>query len=114
MYNIHHKKIKSFGMEGTIGDDSAIGRLHAEYIRLIKEEMADLGYTQRLDIDPDFTIQYNEAQENFKFKLTVYGTYVGKSKSKWTIGIDGTQAIATQQSRLSESLQDRESQSNLR
>jgi hypothetical protein len=99
-------------MEGIIKDDSSIGRLKIELIRLKKLEMIELGYVQRLDIDPDFTIEYNETKDYFEFKLTVYATYVGKSKATWIIGIDGTTAITTQKSKLKESSMDQESQSN--
>ena len=112
MANLHHKPIKRFSLDGNIHDDSAIARLKTEYIRLVTSEMRLSGYALRLDIDPDFTIRYNEEQEIFEFKLSMYGTYVGREQSKWITGIDGTQVIRTQKSKSSESLSDRESQSN--
>lgn len=105
MERVHHKPIKSFGLEGTILDDSKIARLKEEYIRLLSLEMKLSGYVPRLDIDPDFTISYNEERNVFSFKLTIYGTFVGKKKSRWIIGIDGTKLISIQQNKLAESLQ---------
>lgn len=112
MANLHHKPIKKFSLDGTIHDDSAIGRLKTEYIRLLTTELRISGYAIRLDIDPDFTISYNESRQIFEFKLSVYGTYVGKEKSKWTIGIDGTTVLYTHPSKSKESSLDQESQSN--
>jgi hypothetical protein len=110
--NLHHKAIKTFNLDGIIRDDSAIGRLKVELIKLKITEMRDLGYVVRLDIDPNFTIQYNETKEYFEFKLTVYGTYIGKTKSKWTMGIDGTVLVPIAKNKLNESSQGRESTLN--
>jgi hypothetical protein len=71
--------------------------------------MRDLGYALRLDIDPDFTIEYNQTKETFTFKISIYGTYVGKKKIECVVGIDGTEVIYTQPNRLSESSQVQES-----
>jgi hypothetical protein len=112
--HIHHKPIRKFGFAGSIRDDSAIQRLRAEYMRLINSEMKILGYVPRLDIDPDFTISYNHIREHFEFTLSVYGSYVGKTRAQWTIGIDGTEVIAIQPSKSKGSLLDQESASNLK
>ncbi len=104
MVNLHHKPIKIFKLAGIIKDDAAIGRLRTEYIRILTQDMRDNGYALRLDIDPDFTIQYNSKHEYFEFNLSIYGTYIGRKKSKWTVGIDGT-TMFIQQSKSSESSQ---------
>jgi hypothetical protein len=106
MDNLHHKPIKRFSLDGNIYDDSAILRLKTEYIRLLVSEMKISGYVPRFDIDPDFTIRYNEKVEIFEFILSIYGTYIGKKKAKWIIGLDGTAAISIQKSKSSESLQE--------
>lgn len=105
MVNAHHKSIKRFSMNGVIHDDSAIGRLKIEYTRLIQQEMKLAGYAVRLDIDPDFTIKYNKNTETFTFKISVYGSYVGKKKIECVVGIDGTQVIYTQPNKSNESSQ---------
>ena len=110
--HIHHKPIRRFGLSGTILDDSAIQRLRIEYVKLINTEMKIMGYVPRLDLDPDFTISYNHIKEYFEFTLSIYGTYVGKTRAKWTIGIDGTEVIATQPNKSKESLLDQESKLN--
>ena len=70
------------------------------------------GYVPRLDIDPDFTIEYIAEKEYFKFRLTAYAVYIGKKKSECILGIDGVTLIPTQKSKSKESLQEQESQSN--
>ena len=112
MANLHHRPIKQFKLDGSIHDESAIARLRLEYIRLLTTEMRLNGYAIRLDIDPDFTIEYNSTKENFYFYLSMYGTYVGTRKSEWIIGIDGIEVLGTPQSKSKESLQDQESQLN--
>ena len=114
MANLHHKPIKRFSLDGNIHDEAAIARLKIEYIRLLTTEMRLSGYALRLDVDPDFTIRYNETKEIFEFRLSMYGTYVGKEQSKWIIGIDGTTAIRTQPNKSKEYSADQESQSNQR
>jgi hypothetical protein len=106
MDSLHHKPIKSFFLDGIIYDDSAIAQLKTEYIKLLLSEMKLSGYVPRFDIDPDFTIRYNKDIEIFEFKLTIYGTYVGKKKINWIIGLDGTKVIFTQKSKLKEFLRD--------
>lgn len=105
MADLHHKPIKRFYFSGEIHDDSAIGRLKIEYTRMLKDQMKDTGYAIRLDIDPDFTIKYNKKTETFTFKISIYGTYVGKKKIDCVVGIDGTQVIYTQPSKSKESSQ---------
>jgi hypothetical protein len=110
--NFHHKPIKKFSLNGSIHDDSAFDRLKGEYIRLLISEMRLSGYVPRLDIDADFTIDYNERKRNFIFELTLYGIHVGKRKSEWIAGIDGTKAVYIPKSKSKESSQDQESRLN--
>jgi len=107
MLNIHHKPIKKFGLDGNIHDDSAIPRLKGEYIRLLVTEMRLSGYVPRLDINPDFTIYYNELKDFFEFKLSLYGIYIGKKQSEWILGIDEAKPIYIQESKSRESLKER-------
>jgi hypothetical protein len=104
MVNVHHKPIKRFSLEGSIYDDSAIWRLKKEYSDLLMMEMKISGYVIRLDIAPDFTIEYNEKTQTFEFELSIYGIYVGKRKSEWIFGIDGQRVIPIPQTKSSVSL----------
>lgn len=103
----HHKSIKRFCLDGVIYDDSMIGRLKEEYIRLLISEMKLSGYVPRIDLDPDFTIRYNDIKNYFEFELSIHAVYAGKRKSEWIAGVDGANPIFIQQTKSSESLQDR-------
>jgi hypothetical protein len=104
MQNIHHRPIKKFSLDGKFYDDAAIVRLKKEYFDLLDFQMRSCGYVTRLDISPDFTIEYNESTETFSFRLSVYGVYVGKRKSEWIFGVDEKAVIPIPQSRSSASL----------
>jgi hypothetical protein len=106
MDNFHHKPIKRFSLDGNIHDDAALMRLRIEYTKLIITEMKLSGYVPRIDINPDFTIRYNEQKQYFEFKLSIYGVYVGKKKSEWIVGIDEAKAIYIPQSKSKESLRE--------
>ena len=90
-------------MNGTIASDSDLWRLKYEFIRLLEMQMREVGYVPRLDINADFTIYYNHEKDYFEFSLSVHGIYLGKRKSQWITGVDETQIIYTQKSRLNES-----------
>ena len=107
MEQFHHKTIKRFNLDGIIADDSAIKRLKGEYIRLLVSEMRLSGYVPKFELEPDFTIDYNLKKKYFEFELTIYGVHVGKRKSEWIAGIDGTKPIYIPKSKSKESLQDR-------
>ncbi len=106
MQNVHHKPIKMFTLDGIITDDSAIGRLKQEYVRLLKAEMVLTGYVPRLDIDIDWTLDYNHQRQHYQFEISMYGVYLGKSKSQWISGIDGTLIIPSHKSKSKGSLQE--------
>lgn len=106
MEKYHHKAIKRFNLDGVIQDESAIGRLKIEYVRLIVSEMRIAGCVPRLDLDPDFTVDYNEKKQYFEFELTVYGIYVGKRKAEWIAGVDGYNPIYIQKNKSKESLRE--------
>ena len=107
--SIHHKPIKSFYIDGVISDDSHIVRLKEEYIRLLIVQMRETGYIPRIDIEPDFTLEYDSEKNCFRFKLTVYAIHVGKKKVEWIIAADGYREIHIRKTKSKESLSDQES-----
>lgn len=110
MNNFIHKSIRRFHLEGQIYDDSFIPRLRQEYIRILETQMRLQGFAPRLDIDSDFTIEYTG--KIYNFKLSVYGTYVGKKNAECLMGIDKNKPVFIQQSKSKESSADQESESN--
>ena len=108
----HHKPIKRFYLDGVIYDDSMIGRLKEEYVRLLITEMKLSGYVPRIDLDPDFTIRYNEIKNFFEFELSIQAVYAGKRKSECIAGIDGTNPVLIQPIKSKESSLDQVQQSS--
>lgn len=108
----HHKPLKKFYLNGIIQDEALLGRLKIEYVRLLVSEMRLSGYVPRIDLDPDFTLLYNDSKDFFEFELSVHGVYAGKRKSEWIAGIDGTNPVLIQPNKSSESSLDQEQQSS--
>lgn len=88
---VHHKKIKDFSMDGQINDDADFMRLRDQYEKIIDETMRISGYIPHLDLDTVFTTSYNG--KSFEFKITCYGIYVGKAKSKCYTGVTANRLI---------------------
>lgn len=88
MENLHHLPVKSFILTGRIEDDNLIWRLRQEYCDLIYLQMENAGYIERIDMKPEFRLQYNERFEFFSFELIIHGVYTGKKKREWTIGTE--------------------------
>jgi hypothetical protein len=109
MKSLHHKPIKRFSLEGTIHDDAAVIRLKTEYMNLLKSEMKLSGYVPRIDIDPDFTMSYNNKTQYFTFTLSLYGIFTGKKQSEWIEAVDGTRVISIAQNRSKEFSQEQAS-----
>lgn len=83
----HHKPIRKFDLEGSIYDDAHIERLKHEYIALVVLGMKEEGYVPRYEIDVDFTLEY--VGYGYRFKVSVYGSFVGKRKAQEIDGLDG-------------------------
>lgn len=95
--NIMNKKLKSFGMQGQIHDDSAIPRLRSQYENLIEDDMRSQGYVPILDLDIQFSLSYDEASDTYDFDIVVYGVYVGRKKSYIYEGFSGQNLVPRQQ-----------------
>lgn len=90
---MQNKKIKKFGMEGTIADDSAIPRMRQQYEKVITDSMRDSGYIPVLDLDPLFYISYNQEKNNFNFEIYLHGVFVGKKRATEYDGYAGQRLI---------------------
>jgi len=104
MENVHHLPTKSFVLKGRIEDDSLIWKLKNEYCDLVYLQMDNAGYVERIDMKPEFRLQYNEWFEFFSFELIIHGVYVGKKKREWTIGVRNNAGRHTLPNRCNEYL----------
>lgn len=71
-----HDEFIRYNMAGTITDGNLVSR-KAELIRFLEVQMRDEGIAPNLDVDPQFTLDYDRETEGFNFELSVYGNYVG-------------------------------------
>jgi len=78
--NYHHRPLKKFNLSGVIYDDSVVGRLKSEYVRLLTSEMRLTGYAPRLDIEQDFTVDYNDKKKCFELINNICSTRREKEK----------------------------------
>ncbi len=97
--NYMHKRIKRFELTGQIADDSFILRMKEQYIKLLSELMRDEGYVQRIDIDPDWSLSYED--NHYEFRLSIYGSYIGKREAACIDGLDKNRPLYTPQNKLS-------------
>lgn len=76
-----HDDIKRFEQEGYT-ENNAQNRDWC--IRELETQMRDAGYAPSIDNEPQYTVEYLPAEECFKFKLSVFGVFVGKEDA-WSV-----------------------------
>ena len=76
-----HRKIKQFSIDGQFLNDALTLDIKNLNERLLDVQMRDMGYIRALDLDPAWTTEYNHFQDEWRFRMTIYGFYVGKRKS---------------------------------
>jgi hypothetical protein len=81
-----HDDIKKFSLSGLMGDNNIV-RGKEILVKNLEDQMRDTGFVPVLDLEPQFTLDYNAQDEQYNFELTVYGAYVGKDKSWDTAGL---------------------------
>lgn len=86
-----HRKIKDFSIDGQIYDDADFPRLREQYMVIVEEYMRIKGYVPHLDLDPIFSTSYTG--HSYEFKITWYGIYLGKVKSKCYRGVTGNNLV---------------------
>lgn len=84
-------------MQGQIIDDSAIPRLRKHYEHILDQDMRLQGYVPILDLDIQFSLEYDEPTDTYNFDIIVYGIYVGKKKANEYEGFSGQNLIPRQQ-----------------
>ena len=82
---MNHRPIKRFPITVEFADDSGIPRLRYQYESMLTHDMRSKGYVRVLDIDTNFSIEFNG--ETWVFLMTLYGVYVGKKKAWQSEGI---------------------------
>lgn len=75
-----HKPVKTFSQEGLIADDKDFIRIRNEFERIVIEQMRDLGCLPIHELGTHWSTKW--LGDKYSFKLTIYGWYAGKKKSK--------------------------------
>jgi len=76
---MNHKPIKRFQVKVEFLDDSDMVRVKHQYESMLTHQMRDKGYLRVLDIDTNFSVEFDGT--TWMFLMTLYGTYVGKKKA---------------------------------
>lgn len=81
-----HDEIKRFALDGEISDGNLIeGK--ARLVTFLESQMRDSGFVPALDLEPQFTLDYDVETDKHNFVLTVYGIHVGREKACHIAGI---------------------------
>lgn len=89
-----HDDIKRFELDGEI-DSANLVEAKDRMVLFLETQMRDSGFVPALDLEPQFTRQYNPEKENYTFMLSLYGIYVGRAKACETAGIMGGKTITS-------------------
>lgn len=92
-----HKTIKRFHIDGTIKDNNQASSVKETCLLALKDMMRLEGYCLLLDLDPEYTVEYNGITYNYT--ISVYGTFVGKKQALCMEGIYGARGVYTAQSK---------------
>ena len=76
---MNHKPIKRFQVRVEFLDDSDMVRIKHQYESMLTHQMRDKGYLRVLDIDTNFSVEFDGS--TWVFLMTLYGVYVGKKKA---------------------------------
>lgn len=82
---MNHKPIKRFQVRVEFLDDSDMVRIKHQYESMLTHQMRDKGYLRVLDIDTNFSVEFDGT--TWVFLMTLYGVYVGKKKAWQSEGI---------------------------
>jgi len=98
-----HDEIIRYALEGEISDGNLVENKE-RLVFFLETQMRDEGVVPVLDMDPQFTLDYDPEREAFGFKLSVYGSYVGSNACEIEGTMGGTMIMKhTVQTKLKES-----------
>lgn len=87
-----HKQIKKYSIEGTTEEHRLI-KTREDMIRVLEMQAQDDGCLPHLEINPVYTVSYNEHDETFSFQLSIYAVYVGRKKALEYEGFSHNKAV---------------------
>lgn len=81
-----HDEIIKYTIEGELSDRK-MSQIKDSLVGFLETRMREDGIVPSLDLDPQFTLDYDPGREVFKFSLSVYGVYVGGEKAWQEAGV---------------------------
>lgn len=81
-----HDEIIKFSLDGEISDSNIV-ESKDRHVQFLETQMRDSGAVPALDLEPQFTLDYDAEKESYRFVLTVYGIEVGEEAAWQTAGI---------------------------
>ena len=90
---MRHKNIRKFSIDGVLGQDSDIPRIRAQYESLLVHDLRGSGYVPVLDLDTQWSTEYDVGSDTWIFTLSIYGIYLGKKRSYQWEGFSGNKLI---------------------
>lgn len=80
-----HEEIKKNYLDGVIADSENIVEHKERLVQFLESQMRVSGHVPLLDIEPQYTQQWNGS--GYDFGLTVYSVYVGTEKADRLSGV---------------------------
>jgi len=87
-----HDEIERFALDGEI-DSSNLVEAKDRLVHFLEQSMRDAGFVPALDLEPQFTREYNPETEKYNFQLSVYGIKVGRTRACELAGVMGGKTI---------------------
>ncbi len=75
-----HDDIIRYTLNGEISDTNLVQEKE-RLVLFMENQMRYDGLVPNLDMDPQFTLDYNAEREVYYFTLTVYGVHIGKEQA---------------------------------
>lgn len=76
-----HERIRKFSLEGTRPEGANLGQLK-ETVRIhIENDMVSKGHIPNLDCGLHWTSEWNDETQEFSYKMTIYGIFVGSERA---------------------------------
>jgi len=75
-----HDEIKRFSLDGEISESNLVAAKE-RLVTFLESQMRDSGCVPALDLEPQFTLDYDAEREVHNFILSVYGIHVGRERA---------------------------------
>ena len=88
-----HDEVIRYFIDGEMVDGNIVEQKQ-RLVDFLESQMRDDGVVPSLDLDPQFTLDYNASKETYNFSLSVYGVWIGERESWQTSGVTSGKTIS--------------------